>query len=72
MERVGTYVPAFQGLMLFRLLLASLSPMLANLMQADAEEEEVIYVEGAHLHTLNQIVQLLYNGTGIVRREELR
>ena len=49
--------------LLFRLILASFSPMLATLMlQTNCEDDQVIFVEGADLETLNQIVHILYIG----------
>ena len=51
------------NILLFRLILASFSPMLATLMlQTNCEDDQVIFVEGADLETLNQIVHILYIG----------
>jgi len=45
-----------------RLVLASVSPMLAVLMQENTEEEESIYVEGTSLAALSHLKQFLYKG----------
>ena len=50
------------NLLLSRLTLAAMSPLLARVMNSDAEEPDYITVEGAELDHLREMVHILYKG----------